>query len=235
MRPWTVHPWVTYRRALIGCLTLSFLILHRRVNWRKPVHDFDTDEEMRGVVHAQIDFRIRLPSQSPSVVDAKALYLCMHRQRWQLQSFNFLQSRSACYATDTLTYTALLWQKEASDKSGISRKLAKCICHFHWCQLSIMMFYPTHLLAGWVFIQKIWPGRRAHWIKCKNINNSDLDGVSLASFCQSRAVYIVSAGMLKMKGLIFWFSFKLVNFICDSDKNSCAAAKIVRSSFVEIR
>ena len=37
-------------------------------------------------------------------------------------------------------------------------------------------------------MQKIWPGRRAHWVKYKNINNSDLDGMSLASFCQSRAV-----------------------------------------------
>ena len=36
-------------------------------------------------------------------------------------------------------------------------------------------------------MHKIWPGRRAHWVKYKNINNSDLDGMSLASFCQSRA------------------------------------------------
>ena len=28
-------------------------------------------------------------------------------------------------------YTALLWQKEASDKSAISCKRAKCVCHFH--------------------------------------------------------------------------------------------------------
>ena len=26
---------------------------------------------------------------------------------------------------------ALLWQKEASDKSDISCKRAKCVCHFH--------------------------------------------------------------------------------------------------------
>ena len=26
---------------------------------------------------------------------------------------------------------ALLWQKEASDKSDISRKRAKCVCHLH--------------------------------------------------------------------------------------------------------
>ena len=31
----------------------------------------------------------------------------------------------------------------------------------------------------------IWPGRRAHQVKYETINNSDLDGMSLASFCQS--------------------------------------------------
>ena len=36
-------------------------------------------------------------------------------------------------------------------------------------------------------MHKIWPGRRAHWIKCENINNSDLDAMSLASFCQRKA------------------------------------------------
>ena len=37
---------------------------------------------------------------------------------------------------------------------------------------------------------KIWPGRRAHWVKYKNINNLDLDGMLLAPFCQSRAVTV---------------------------------------------
>ena len=62
------------------------------------------------------------------------------------------------------TYAALLWQKEASDKSDISCKLAKCVCHFHWRQWNIMMSYSyiPYLLAGWVFMHKIWPGRRAH-------------------------------------------------------------------------
>ena len=39
-------------------------------------------------------------------------------------------------------------------------------------------------------MHKIWQaGRRAHWVKYKNINNSDLDGIfmSLASFFQSWA------------------------------------------------
>ena len=47
-----------------------------------------------------------------------------------------------------------------------------------------------YLLAGRVFMHKIWPGRRAHWVKYESINNSDLDGMSLASFCQSRAEHI---------------------------------------------
>ena len=85
-------------------------------------------------------------------------------------------------------YTALLWQKEASDKSDISCKRAKCVCHFHWRQWNIMMSYLTYLLAGWVFMHKIWPRRRVQWAKYENINNSNLDGMSLASFCQSRAV-----------------------------------------------
>ena len=34
-------------------------------------------------------------------------------------------------------------------------------------------------------MHKIWPGRRVHY--AKNIHNPDFDGMSLASFCQSRA------------------------------------------------
>ena len=85
-------------------------------------------------------------------------------------------------------YTALIWQKEASDKSDISRKRAKCVCHLHWRQWNIRMSYLTYLLVGWVFLHEIWPGRRAHYVNYENINNSNLDGMSLASFCQSRAV-----------------------------------------------
>ena len=33
--------------------------------------------------------------------------------------------------TKVLQYTALLWQKEASDKSEISCKRAKCVRHLH--------------------------------------------------------------------------------------------------------
>ena len=30
-----------------------------------------------------------------------------------------------------ILYTALLWQKDASDKCEISCNSAKCVCHFH--------------------------------------------------------------------------------------------------------
>ena len=46
--------------------------------------------------------------------------------------------------------------------------------------------------ADWLFMHKIWPGRRAHLVKYENINNSALDGMSLASFCQSRAEYLTN-------------------------------------------
>ena len=51
-----------------------------------------------------------------------------------------------------------------------------------------MMSYLIFLLAGRVFMHIIWPGRRAHYVKYyENINISDLDGMSLAFFCQSKA------------------------------------------------
>ena len=105
-----------------------------------------------------------------------------------------------------LSYSALIWQKEASDKSDISRKRAKCVCHLHWRQWNIMMSYLTYLLVGWVFLHEIWPGRRAHYVNYENINNSNLDGtfcMSLASFCQSRAVLFSGS-------LITWWFLNLL-------------------------
>ena len=93
-----------------------------------------------------------------------------------------------CHWMNMQCYSALIWQKEASDKSEISRKRAKCVCHLHWRQWNIRMSYLTYLLVGWVFLHEIWPGRRAHYVNYENINNSNLEGMSLASFCQSRAV-----------------------------------------------
>ena len=39
-------------------------------------------------------------------------------------------------------------KKEASNKSDISCKRAKCVCHFHWRQWNIMMSYPVADLRG---------------------------------------------------------------------------------------
>ena len=51
-----------------------------------------------------------------------------------------------------------------------------------------MMSYLTYLLARQVFIHKILTWKKSTLGKYENINNSDLDGMSLASFCQSKAV-----------------------------------------------
>ena len=58
-----------------------------------------------------------------------------------------------------------------------------------------MMSYLTYLLAGRVFMHKCWTGRRAHKVKHENINNSDLDNMSLASFYQSRAAWTLVGTM----------------------------------------
>ena len=38
-------------------------------------------------------------------------------------------------------------------------------------------------------MHKLWPGRRGYWVQYEHINNSDLDGMSLAPFCQSSGVH----------------------------------------------
>ena len=103
------------------------------------------------------------------------------------KAYTTMQSPFITYGYGAINNNALIWQKEASDKSDISRKRAKCVRHLHWRQWNIMMSYLTYLLVGWVFLHEIWPGRRAHYVNYENINNSNLDGMSLASFCQSRA------------------------------------------------
>ena len=118
---------------------------------------------------------------NPSIMITTVVVLC-----------NSINNRSlmalSCQSWSTNSWcisAALLWQKEASDKSDISCKRAKCVCHFHWRQWNIMMSYLTYFLAGWVFMHTIWPGRRVQQAKYENINNSNFDGMSLASFCQS--------------------------------------------------
>ena len=104
---------------------------------------------------------------------------------------------SVCFGFYGICSSALIWQKEASDKSDISRKRAKCVFHLHWRQWNIRMSYLIYLLVGWVFLHEIWPGRRAHYVNYENINNSNLDGMSLASFCQSRAALLSSIRKLQ--------------------------------------
>ena len=116
--------------------------------------------------------------------------------------------RGFCYIrplyNEVPLYSALIWQKEASDKSDISRKRAKCVCHLYWRQWNIRMSYLTYLLVGWVFLHEIWPGRRAHYVNYENINNSNLDGMSLASFCQSRAVLFYTYNNHSYIGIQHW-------------------------------
>ena len=49
------------------------------------------------------------------------------------------RKKTAQEIKNNVDYTVLLWQKETSDKSDISRKRAKCVCHFHWRQWNIVM------------------------------------------------------------------------------------------------
>ena len=123
------------------------------------------------------------PNYLYSLFDSSTFFLLFKVLPWSLFT-DPLQCNSDT-AVVWLSYSALIWQKEASDKSDISRKRAKCVCHLDWRQWNIMMSYLTYLLVGWVFLHEIWPGRRAQYVNYENINNSNLDGMSLASFCQS--------------------------------------------------
>ena len=62
------------------------------------------------------------------------------------------------------TRSALIWQKEASDKSDIGLvKEQNVSSHLHWRQWNIMLSYLTYLLVGWVFLHEIWPGQKS-WL-----------------------------------------------------------------------
>ena len=60
------------------------------------------------------------------------------------------------------SYSAVLWQKEASHKKmvGPIHKWAKCVCHLHWYHCSIMMSWLKYLSAGWVFQLNTQPGSK---------------------------------------------------------------------------
>ena len=55
--------------------------------------------------------------------------------------------------------------------------------------------YWTSLLAGWVFMHKIWLGKSTLGKIWKHQYNSELGGMSLASFCQSRAVQFAAISL----------------------------------------
>ena len=65
-------------------------------------------------------------------------------------------------------YSSLLpyfGKRKQVKKSDIPCKRAKCVCHLHWSQWNIMMYYLTYLLIRQlrqVFLDEIWPGRRVH-------------------------------------------------------------------------
>ena len=59
--------------------------------------------------------------------------------------------------------TALLWQKEASDKSDISCKSKMCLSFLLMSMAYHDVLPNISLIAGWVLMHKIWPGRRAHY------------------------------------------------------------------------
>ena len=80
---------------------------------------------------------------------------CVNRHPWQRTRDHGVWRLTLTAYTRCAISSALIWQKEASDKSDISRKRAKCVCHLHWRQWNIMMSYLTYLLVGWVFLHEI--------------------------------------------------------------------------------
>ena len=54
-------------------------------------------------------------------------------------SENCLMGRDLIWRCDNSILPYSKWQKEASDKSKISCKTVKYVCHFRWCQWNIMM------------------------------------------------------------------------------------------------
>ena len=61
------------------------------------------------------------------------------------------------------------------------------------------VLHNISLIAGWVFKKCIKFGLEEEHTRYndENINNSDLDGMSLASFCQSRAAYMATVAVLQ--------------------------------------
>ena len=55
-------------------------------------------------------------------------------------------------------------------------------------------------------MHEIWPGRGAHYENYESINNSNLDGMSLASFCLSRAVLYIELSSARFLWCIYVLS-----------------------------
>ena len=59
------------------------------------------------------------------------------------------------------SYSAVLWQKEATLENDFSRKWARRVCHVHWHQCNIMMSWLNrYLSAGCVFLLQTRNGSR---------------------------------------------------------------------------
>ena len=102
------------------------------------------------------------PSSTQNVLSMLTLYINhIHNHTQTIHSSLELTSGRWSIQLQTLivliiaTSAALLWQKEASDKSDISCKRENCVCHFNWRQWGIMMSYLTYHLTGWVLIHTI--------------------------------------------------------------------------------
>ena len=78
---------------------------------------------------------------------------------WTLQKLQIHQETIYCILVADY-YTAVQWQKEATLENEISRKWAKCVCHVHWHQCNIIIFWLKYLSSGWVFLLQTWNGSR---------------------------------------------------------------------------
>ena len=83
-----------------------------------------------------------------------------------------------------------------------------------------------------MFLHEIWPGRRAHYVNYENINNSNLDGMSLASFCQSRAVlYLYESLFITVEILLLDYLKNPIHNHLQISSVSLALSGIVQLSF----
>ena len=92
----------------------------------------------------------------------------------------------------SVIHSAIQWQKEATLGNYISRKWANCVLHVHWHQCNIIISWLRYLSAGWVFLLQTRNGIRIGLVQSKNITFSDLGDLSVASFCQNKAAFLLT-------------------------------------------